>query len=110
MINLERIAQISFGNKSLMAHMLLTAEEDINTTAQVLSSFDELETKEQFRVMHNLKTTLIILQASELIPECQIILTSIENDAHSTWSNKIPLLQEQLKLIELEIAQVRKDL
>ena len=110
MVKADRMRQLAFGNHAMLRHLLLTAEEDVRSACKTLDQFESMNDEALFRLMHNLKSTLIMLEAGDVIPDCQFILTSIEKNSTAVLSNKIPLLRDKLKMVEKAIIEVRENI
>lgn len=71
---------IAFGNKEFIGQLLQSALEDIRSSKTKLTKHRDLPKKTLFSEVHNLKTTLSMLEASEHIQSCQLILDGIQDD------------------------------
>lgn len=102
MIKLDMLDQIAFGNREYVAKLLVSAREEIRQSSKKLEYHVDMDRKELFTELHNLKTTLSMLQAGKHIQECQLILNRL--NAEKSTDRILPLDRFLLSLSEIEDA------
>ena len=102
MIQLDMLGHIAFGNRDYVDQLLVSAQEEVRRSTQMLRQYDSLDEKQLFTELHNLKTTLSMLQAGAHIQECQRILNRLSAENRADWI--LSLDRFLLSLSEIEDA------
>lgn len=102
MIKLEMLSHIAFGQREYVEQLLRGAEDDIAEIKHALVNSRQLNKKDLFSQLHNLKTTLSMLQAGQHVQICQGFLDQINHVKNEGFHNDLDQFLD--KLIDVENA------